>query len=522
MHRILIFGDSIVAGKGVFKEKSWVSRLAKKLDDTNKYNIAYNLGVPGESTSELIERLELECKTRIEKQPKDDRFVIIFAIGINDSKSVGTIGSFKTPLITFSENINNLIQIAYKYSSHLIFIGLTPVDENKTTQIGSACFLNKNIKKYNEVIKNICAERKIVFAEVFEDWTRTDYKNFLSDDGIHPNELGHEKIFKKVALTLDLTECTPFDAFQILKKEYSLSDEDIQAIKSKFIENKIFKSDLFVGQFIDKKPELIFGGPCIRKDVDGVCLNTFYQVFMPIKISSVLKVPCKIVLAVKEEITLKPVLSQQYIDLGLKLETGIIQLAKEFDAEVQIINTLEPSNDKFLTECVRELNINLSEMDSRYLYNLSLARPNKPAHFKKRIMTNKRVIAGHSLCFLKKISDLNKFLIVEDIEQYNCALYAKRFELGDEPNFLAFLPLPNIAGTAPMFKSERDERLLLEQDKNYYNSIWIKSPTWVLQIFQEIFTLVDRKKHVSKKDFEWFFRIIKKISKYFDINHCSV
>jgi hypothetical protein len=150
------------------------------------------------------------------------------------------------------------------------------------------------------------------------------------------------------------------------------------------------------------------------------------------------------------------------------------------------------------------------------LFTLSLIKPHKPKHFKKRILTNKRVLAGHSSCFFNRVSGLHKFLIVEDIEQHNCALYVKKFELGRGPNFLTFLPLPNIFGTVPMFKSEKEGRLLLGQDKNYYYSLWTKSPDWVLWVFREFLKLVDEREDILEEDFEWFFEIIKKISSYFE------
>jgi len=199
MNGILIFGDSITAGRGVAKERSWVSRLTRSFDEKNKYDYAvYNLGVPGESSFDLLGRLEVECQARIKKRAEDDSYKIIFAIGINDSKSLGPTENFNTPPEIFTQNINDLIKIASKYSGCLIFVGLTLVDEKKVAQIEEIAFLNRYIKKYNNIIKDICEKRNIVFVDIFQDWLDKDYKKFLSDDGIHPNEIGHQKIFEKI------------------------------------------------------------------------------------------------------------------------------------------------------------------------------------------------------------------------------------------------------------------------------------------------------------------------------------
>jgi len=52
-----------------------------------------------------------------------------------------------------------------KYTKTLIFMGPTPINENKTAPTGDNYFLNSNIKKYNNVIKDICKKENIIFVE---------------------------------------------------------------------------------------------------------------------------------------------------------------------------------------------------------------------------------------------------------------------------------------------------------------------------------------------------------------------
>ena len=152
MNIILIFGDSIVVGRGIAKDKSWASRIAQHFDVKNKWNtIVYNLGIPGESTSELLKRFTLECETRIQQHSLRDSVIIVIAEGINDSKGVGFPQSPKTSLKDSRQNTCKLIRSAKKYTERLIFVGLTPIDENKTTTIDGNYFLNSSIKSYNLV-----------------------------------------------------------------------------------------------------------------------------------------------------------------------------------------------------------------------------------------------------------------------------------------------------------------------------------------------------------------------------------
>ncbi len=209
MYGVLIFGDSIVAGKGTTKEKSWPSMLAKNFDIINKYDCTvYNLGIPGQSTNELIKRFKTECEVRIKKHSLSDGFAIVVAIGINDSKTIGPPNKFGTSQQKFSHNIYLLIKIAKRYCKKIFFIGLNPVDETKI----KTNFYNRNIKIYNDIIKNNCKENDVVFIDFFTDWLAYNYKDFLADDGIHLNELGHKKVFEKIAPALQ-NACLEFEGY---------------------------------------------------------------------------------------------------------------------------------------------------------------------------------------------------------------------------------------------------------------------------------------------------------------------
>ena len=55
------------------------------------------------------------------------------------------------------------------------------------------------MKKYDNVIKSVCAEKNILFLDIFGEWIKIDYKKLLDKkDGLHPNSAGHQKIFETV------------------------------------------------------------------------------------------------------------------------------------------------------------------------------------------------------------------------------------------------------------------------------------------------------------------------------------
>lgn len=298
--------------------------------------------------------------------------------------------------------------------------------------------------------------------------------------------------------------------FLCLQKMYALSDKDINFLKKKFIENKIFKNELFIGQFFNEIPTMLIGAPCIRKDIEGISLNTFYQIFMPLRVASTLQLSCKILLGIREEILLQPKRFQEYEDLKRKIMRGTNRIAQELNTKVEIIDTSFLIHDRAINECINKLHIELSVKESTNLFNLSIEKEKKTLHSDLRTYVDERVIASNALHFLNGLFSTNKFLIIEDIEQYKCILYAKKFSKGKRLNFLALLPLPSISGTSCMARAEKQDRIILNQKKNY-GIILKQSPSWVLEIYNELFSLV-----TSKTGKQNFTLVIQKIASFFD------
>ena len=203
MSKILAFGDSITWGAVDPDCGGWVGRLKTLLEVESNFEIeVYNLGISGETTNDLLERLESETKARLKE---DQEITFIFAIGINDSLFIHSKNGLNIKPEKTKENIQKIISIAQQFSPRIIFVGLTPVDEVQTAPIPwntDKSYKNEYIKEYNEVIKSICKEKDIPFVDIFEKWIESDYKKLLID-GVHPNPDGHKVIFELVRETLN-------------------------------------------------------------------------------------------------------------------------------------------------------------------------------------------------------------------------------------------------------------------------------------------------------------------------------
>lgn len=75
----IIFGDSITYGLYDKEMCGWVNRVRQELEKINQNNFVINLGIPGQNSTNIKNRFELELKNRYNNT---DNFILIYAIGI--------------------------------------------------------------------------------------------------------------------------------------------------------------------------------------------------------------------------------------------------------------------------------------------------------------------------------------------------------------------------------------------------------------------------------------------------------
>jgi len=194
MKKILIFGDSIAWGAFDFEYGGWVERLKTKYLGTYKKEEigVYNLSISSNDTRGILYSLEKELSIFNKIEPEE--YIFLFSIGSNDPLYVDTRNNIRVPFDEFKNNLKKIIELSKKYTTKIVFTGLLTIDENKTMPWSEDEYWeNKDLKKYNDAIKEVCDNNKLDFIPF---WDLLD-KNDLQD-GLHPNSRGHEKIFNRV------------------------------------------------------------------------------------------------------------------------------------------------------------------------------------------------------------------------------------------------------------------------------------------------------------------------------------
>ena len=190
-----IWGDSITYGACDSETLGWVGRLRKSFEAYNSediYKDVYNFGICGDTTEELLRRFSVEADSI---KPA----VVIFSIGINDSRFLAGQTINKVPLDAFKRNMETLLQQARKHTNNIYIVGLTKVDDSLARPSGTR-FLNETIQSYNACLREIAETQKLPFIDVF------DVLDVSADlaDGLHPNAQGYEKMFKTISVELAL------------------------------------------------------------------------------------------------------------------------------------------------------------------------------------------------------------------------------------------------------------------------------------------------------------------------------
>lgn len=200
-----VFGDSISYGMWD-EEGGWVSRLKKYYDsrtilsrDLASYNSVIGLGVSGNTTEDLLNRIEKEIEVRLDGTRP---VVMLFQIGINDTDPIIGLQEEK-----FRSNLILLVDKAKNYADISAFLGILPLSEENIdpfTEMRESQKKDTLALKYNKILKEVCKRASMDFIDLREKFTSQglDFNSFLFDH-VHPNKEGHDMIFHIVKEYLD-------------------------------------------------------------------------------------------------------------------------------------------------------------------------------------------------------------------------------------------------------------------------------------------------------------------------------
>ncbi len=86
-----------------------------------------------------------------------------------------------------------------------MFVGLGAPDEEKTTPVfwKDIYYIPTRVKKFEDIMRKVAEDNDIAFVPIFEKFKEQSQKRDILADGLHPNNNGHDLIFKLVQPELD-------------------------------------------------------------------------------------------------------------------------------------------------------------------------------------------------------------------------------------------------------------------------------------------------------------------------------
>jgi acyl-CoA thioesterase I len=170
---LVMLGDSLTEGYGVAKEKAYPALVEKKLRAAGKSDWkVINSGVSGSTSASAPSRLQWALKSNPD--------AVFIALGANDG-----LRGIK-PSAT-KENLLKTVKAAKEKKVRVFVAGMEmPPNYGKEYQA-----------EFRKIFSDVASQEKVEFMPfLLKDVGGVPKMNL--DDGIHPNEAGHEKVAENV------------------------------------------------------------------------------------------------------------------------------------------------------------------------------------------------------------------------------------------------------------------------------------------------------------------------------------
>lgn len=170
-------GDSFIVGYGDPKALGWVSRVLGHTPMNDLDLTAYNLGVRGESSTDLLARWRAECDPRW--AGRGERRLVI---GVGHQDVVSGLSTARSRL-----NLANVLDDAAAAGIATFVVGPPPSSDDALTS---------RLEVLSDAQGDVCSRRGVPFVDCFHPLL--DHAEWSADlaagDGVHPGQAGYRLI----------------------------------------------------------------------------------------------------------------------------------------------------------------------------------------------------------------------------------------------------------------------------------------------------------------------------------------
>lgn len=172
---MIFLGASQTAGYGDPKGLGWVGRVVARTQHPELDLTAYNLGVRGNTSGDVVNRWSAECQPRW-KGRAERRLVL--SVGMNDIVSGMTMARSRL-------NLANILDEATNAGVGVFVVGLAPTLDAE---------VNRKVEALAEAQADVCSRRGITYVDCFRPLVSHD--QWMADlaaspDRAHPGQAGY-------------------------------------------------------------------------------------------------------------------------------------------------------------------------------------------------------------------------------------------------------------------------------------------------------------------------------------------
>ena len=174
--RVCVVGDALVAGIGDPRSLGWVGRVGARTPRAEALVSLFPLGVPGETTADLVSRWREESARRFNGLDAEDCRLVI-GLGREDIYQLVSLPRSRL-------NLANMLDECAARPLQAIVVGPPPGPDER---------LNARIGELSGAFADVCLRRRVPYIDTFtplvthEDWL-TD---LAAGDGRHPGQAGY-------------------------------------------------------------------------------------------------------------------------------------------------------------------------------------------------------------------------------------------------------------------------------------------------------------------------------------------
>lgn len=185
--RILFFGDSFVAGVGDPSGLGWVGRVVAAAHADGRPLTAYNLGIRGDTSADVVDRWRAEARARMHDAEAD--YGVVLSVGANDATERD--GELRVAPGLAVDNLGRILDGARACGLDVFVVGPPPVGAPES---------DARVDQLSRRFAALAGERGVPYVETAAalraggTWVR----EAAAGDGAHPAAAGYAALAELV------------------------------------------------------------------------------------------------------------------------------------------------------------------------------------------------------------------------------------------------------------------------------------------------------------------------------------